>query len=317
MSNGRRLILSTLTMCAVLALAGCEWESSGEGSSWNDRYNWVSFTGVYKGANGGVLVTDFTSSSSGSGGTNTEVTVVRNERIETAREGISAYSGTLDNSGIVPGSVEITAGVFVLNDDGGGTLSGSGKVGSIDYGTGAWSIDLLGEWPPAGTPIAADYQYIGDGGGDGGGDDDDSGATGITIYQFVVEQTGNLISATDNNGSVYSGKLGSVRTTGGIDQDNVTPSTDTTSGGNVPVAGETVFADYRMTGTSKVGKHVTMIGTLQGTVFGSGNNISLAGRQMLGTWIEEDGKTGDVHGEAAPITINVTPTTTAANDQVL
>ncbi|MFO8067888.1 MAG: hypothetical protein R6U11_09940, partial [Bacteroidales bacterium] len=41
------------------------------------------------------------------------------------------------------------------------------------------------------------------------------GTTGITIYTFAVQQQGNKLSITDNNGSVYKGKFGSVETTGG------------------------------------------------------------------------------------------------------
>jgi hypothetical protein len=53
-------VMGGIAVALVLALgmSGCEW-SSGGGSSWNSAYNWVNFSGVYRGANGGVLITDY------------------------------------------------------------------------------------------------------------------------------------------------------------------------------------------------------------------------------------------------------------------
>jgi hypothetical protein len=307
-----RFILLALAGSASIALVGCDWGSSGEGEdTWNDAYSWVNFTGVYRGTGGGVLVSDFTASGGVStNGVGVTTNSIHGEYIETAVVGQSTYTGVFRYNGIVPGSVLLTAGVFVLTDDaGGGALAGSGKTGTIDYGTGAWSIDLMGEWPPGGTQIRADYESTGhvNGSSDsGGGDvvDNNSGATGITIYQFIVEQQGNNISFMDNNGSVYSGKLGRVSTTGGINQDNVSST-------RTPTAGTTVFGDYNVTGTSKVGKQVRMVGSLQGVVMGAGSSISLANRVLLGTWLEKDGKTGQINGEAASVAINVPGVTNA------
>ena len=49
-----------LSMAATL-LMGCEggWTSGGGVDDWNEAYNWVNFSGVYRGIGGGVLVTDY------------------------------------------------------------------------------------------------------------------------------------------------------------------------------------------------------------------------------------------------------------------
>jgi hypothetical protein len=182
-----------------------------------------------------------------------------------------------------------------LTDSGSGTLSGSGKTGTIDYGTGAWSINLIGEWPAGGSQIVASYQYLI--AGNAGSGSAEPGSSGTTIYSFTVMHEGETLSITDNNGSVYTGTMGSVRSTGGADQDNTA----------TPVAGDTIIAQFSATGVSAAGYSVTMTGTFQGTVTAGGDSgFSLANRAMYGTWIEDGGTTGDINGEASPIPITVT-----------
>lgn len=293
MNRFGRSILLALAGSASIAMVGCDWGSAGEGEdTWNDAYSWVNFTGVYTGTGGGALVSDFTSRTNPvplPPVTVTEVTIA------TAAAGQSKYEGTLSpkGEGIVPGSVTIDAGVFSFTDDGLGVLvESSGKTGGIEYDTGHWSINLYGLWPTDGSAILGDWTYI-----PIDGPDPRPLPTRFGIYQFIVEQQGNNISFMDNNGSVYSGKLGRVSTTGGINQDNISSS-------RTPTAGTTVFGDYNVTGTSKVGKQVRMVGSLQGVVMGAGGSISLANRVLLGTWLEKDGKTGQINGEAAAVGIN-------------
>ncbi len=286
-----RLSVLVLAALALLGTAGCEWTSGGGVDDWNSRYNWVNFSGVYKGVGGGVLVTDYSATPGTAGVTNS----VTDETIAIAAAGVSAYSGSLDHKSIVKGSVTITAGVFTLTDTGGtGVLSGSGKSGTIDYGTGAWSIDLLGVWPDDGTAITASYQYSI--AGNQGSGSAEPGSSGTTIYSFTVMHEGETLSITDNNGKVYTGKMGSVRSTGGADQDNQA----------TPVAGDTIIAQFSATGVSAAGYSVEIVGTFQGTVTAGGSTgFSLANRTMFGTWIEDGGTTGDVNGQASPIPITV------------
>jgi hypothetical protein len=102
---------------------------------------------------------------------------------------------------------------------------------------------------------------------------------------------------------VYRGKFSSVRTTGGIDQDTAAATQN-------PSAGTQVIGSFSASGTSAAGIQVKMVGTFQGVVQGGGAAISLADRRMYGTWIESGGKTGDINGEASPIGISTTTTTT-------
>jgi hypothetical protein len=297
-----RLCLESVALVAVAALLGCEWEGAGGGDTWNERFSWVNFSGVYKGALAGVLVTDYSSSLGEIGATGAVFTAT--ETVGTAVAGQSLYSGTVRNSPLVAGGFQVTVGVFALHDDGTGQLTGSGKTGSVDYGTGAWTLDLLGEWPPAGSPIVVSYNYSSTGSG-GAASEEDAGTSGIVIYSFVVDHTGNLLHITDNNGSVYQGKLSSVRTTGNFSQDSTVQT---------PLAGEQVIASFTASGVSAAGMHVTMVGTFQGVVqggalpgtTGGAASTSLADRRMLGTWIEKNGKTGNINGYAAPIGLNTT-----------
>lgn len=73
--------------------------------------------------------------------------------------GRTIHSGTIDNTPLVRGSVVITAGTFMLTDSGTGTLAGNlGTTGTVNYTTGAWTINLNGYEVAAGTPILARYK---------------------------------------------------------------------------------------------------------------------------------------------------------------
>jgi hypothetical protein len=292
--SSRVLVLS---MAAAL-LMGCEggWTSGGGVDSWSDAYNWVNFSGVYRGVGGGVLVTDYTATPGTPGVTNS----VSGQNVDMG-DGGNTYGGSLGHASIVPNSVTISAGGFTLTDNGSGVLSGGGGSGTISYGNGAWSINMGTHVINSGTPIFASYQYVVSGSSGSGAAG--SGASGITIYSFTVQHQGQNISIVDNNGSTYSGHFGSISSTGGANQDNQT----------TPATGDSVTGTFEATGVSGAGFTVSIVGTFQGVVgAGDGTSFSLANRQMFGTWIEEGGRTGDVNGEASPIqvTVGTTPTAT-------
>lgn len=268
----------TMAVCAVALVAGCEWEGTDQSESVSQRYNWVSFDGVYRAATNAYLVSGFG-----------DATPVTQERISTSVSGVSSYSGTLDNLGVTPGTLQIVAGVFVLTDNGNGVLSGGGKSGTIVYETGAWSINLAGEWPPAGTPITATYQHE---------ESQESGSSGSPIYSFTVTQNGNSLTLLDNNGATYSGTISSIASTGGISQNE--PSTTS----RLPSTGDTVTGSFQVEGRSASGVNVTITGTLVGTVTATAAtattaaSIQLRNRSIHGTWVEAGGETGDIYGIA-------------------
>ena len=284
----KKIIKLVPGVLALLVAGGCDWTSGGGVDSWSSRYNWVNFSGVYRGIGGGVLVTDFTATP----GTDGETRTASGERIATGTAANTSYGGTLNNRSVVPGSVTINAGQFSLSDQGDGTLSGGpGTSGTIEYGSGGWSIDLQSS-PGAGTPITATYQYDIEGtdGAPAG-----SGASGRAIRSFTVHQEGETLRITDNNGALYRGNMGSVRSTGGGE-----------SAGSL-VEGETVVAQFSVSGTSSAGVEVRITGTFQGVVGGvsaAGDSASLGNRQMFGTWIEPSGRTGDINAQASPLRIN-------------
>jgi len=73
----------------------------------------------------------------------------------------TSFSGRLECTHLVPGSVVIAAGNTVLTDRGDGTLTGpGGATGTIDYRTGAWSVDTGGSPPLAGASIRARYAAV-------------------------------------------------------------------------------------------------------------------------------------------------------------
>ena len=296
-----------------IGLAGCEWGGSGDKISWNDSSSIANFNGSYRGGgSGGYLVSVYSTVSSGTpGGT----AAVAGESVGTGNGG-SQYGGTLLHTPVVPGSLHIvTSGGYSFSDAGNGLLTGSpGTVtGSISYQSGGWNIDLHGSTLDTGAAITASYTVTNSGSQSSGSS---QGSTD-PIYAFNVQQTGNKLKIIDNNGSVYEGSMGDMRTTGNVGAG--------TQGGGF-VNGDQVIASFSASGKSAAGVHVNLTGSFQGTVQGvstvtttSGSTVSrttsmaLSNRRIIGTWIEDGGKTGDISG-IADSAVNVsTSSSTSTN----
>ena len=300
----KRLYSMVLSAVAVVGLvAGCEWDSGGKGNSWSDSYNWVNFSGTYRNSGGGMLVTDYTTTPSTPGATNT---FTRKESGGTlAAKGLAA-SGTVKYKPMVPGSFSVSVGSDVtLTDDGTGNLVGSGGTGTVSSSGGTWSFKLDDtQWSALSRKISVSYAYTVSNEGSSGGNAR-AGSTGKAIYSFVVTQQGQNLTITDNNGARYSGRLGEIRSTSGATPDN---SKATENGGKVlPKDGDTIVSTFNCKGVSAAGKSVTITGTFQGTV-ASG---VFTGRTMQGTWIEAGGKTGDINGTTVSVAVPTSETAAA------
>lgn len=297
------MALGFATVLVALS-TGCEWTGGGGVEQSNDRYSFVNFSGVYRAPDGGILVSDYTSVANEAveaTAASTNRVNVDGERVAEGNGTSTAFSGSFDHDDIVPGSVSISAPpAFSLTDnDGDGTLEGNnGSSGTVNYGAGTFQIDFGGVAIDAGGDIVADYTYlVVEGGSDGESASRSSGSSGATIYSFSVEQYGNALNIVDNNGASYSGSMGDIRSTSGINQDNIDQ--------RVPNVGDSFIGQYSASGVSAAGKRVKMVGTFEGFVasVGSGSFV-LTPRNMYGTWIEEAGKTGEINGRAGPVTIS-------------
>lgn len=290
--KGNRMKIKVILLSAclgglILGGSGCDWTMGGGTESWSSRWNWVNFSGVYRGLAGGPLVGDFTATAGDAASTRNDSYVVA------SGDGMrTTFAGTLRNRPVVPGSLTISGPTFALTDDGANRLTGGEGTGTIDYDSGVWSIDLGAAAGP-GEPITAGYAYR------VGGEDappPGSGATRVTINSFTVFQEGETLSITDNNGAVFNGRMGRVSGTGGATREDVDTAT-------IPV-GDTITAQFSAKGTSASGLEVEMVGTFTGVVgAGGGGTFFLAGRRINGTWIESGGRTGDINGQTGNIQI--------------
>lgn len=81
----------------------------------------------------------------------------------TANGTLTSFSGTLANKLSIPGSIEMTAtvgaAVVTITDNGEGVLSGDGVTGTINYTTGAWTLEF-DTAPDDTTDITADYTRL-------------------------------------------------------------------------------------------------------------------------------------------------------------
>ncbi len=269
----KKVLLNAIAMLSVpLMLAGCDWTTGGGVDTYNDSYNWVNFSGVYSGPKG-YLVSQYTANPPT--GTN-----VATQGLGTGSGGRRSFSGGLGHTPVAAGSLIITAGGYVLSDNGSGTLIGSvdGASGTIAYSSGGWSITLPA--PIDGQPITATYIYT------TANPSSNPGSTGVRIYAFTVWQEGNVLQITDNNGSVYEGNFGSLTTTSGL-QTNLT-------------AGGQVVGQFEVNGRSAAGFDVTIVGSFDGSLIDG----VLTDRSIRGTWIEHGGTTGEVYGEAPSLVVS-------------
>lgn len=296
----KHLIRNVFVAILSVGFAGCEWSGGGDSNSWNDSGSIANFNGSYRGSgSGGYLVSQYSTASSGSPGS---TTTISGETIGTGDGSSTVYSGSLLHTPVISGSLQITAGGFSFSDVGGGVLNGSvsGTSGTINYSSGGWAISgssalMIG----SGVPIIAGYAVTNSG----------TSSSGVTpgstdpIYAFNVQQSGNKIKIIDNNGSVYEGSLGDMKTTGNLGSG---------SQGSTFVNGDQVIATFSASGKSKAGMYVNMTGNFQGTVQGvstvterSGSStitttsMALSDRRIIGTWIEDGGMTGDISGVSA------------------
>lgn len=307
------LIRNAFLAVLTVGVAGCEWSGGGEDNSWNDSGSIANFNGNYH-ADSGYLVSEYTTSSSSSGGGGSSgYTDVNGESGGTALAGdYTTFSGTVAHRPVKAGTLTITLGnLGSFTDDGSGAISGTYRIdvngpatrtgtGTINYDTGTWTLTLASPGLPENRAITLSYVYGGTS-SDGGTvtTPSEPGSSGISIYAFNVQQTGNKLKIIDNNGSIYEGSLGDMRTTG---------NSGSGASGTF-VNGDQLIATFSASGKSKSGMYVNMTGNFQGTLEGvttvtsttagtktTKTSMALSNRRIMGTWIEDGGKTGNISG---------------------
>lgn len=312
----KRIIL--IGMCAAIAalgLMGCEWTSTSDGEHWSSSFDWVNFSGVYRSAAGGLLVTDYTTTPATPGSTN--ILSVSNESQPGFSEGQTVFSGKLTKGNISPGSVNInlgnSAGVLweSFSDNGNGVLSGGQGSGTISYVAGTWTYSLNpGVVGPVFSGIVrASYSYeVSNEGASGSGAR--PGSTRFSIYSFNILHQGQHLTFTDNNGATYSGRIKKMQSASGSQNTDITQVGADEEGNDksakytyqespLPTDGDTIVASFECSGISRAGMNVKIVGTLQGTVAAR----VFVGRTLNGSWIELGGKTGNISGQTTSIPV--------------
>lgn len=326
------LLKNAFVVVMGVALAGCEWGGGGDDNSWNDSTSIANFSGSYRGGNGS-LVSDYSAS------TPTVIATPSSSGISyvlyTSENGGNtgpnrvSLSGKTQHGLVKPGSVTIIFGGVSGSafDDGTGGMHGSYVFGPtnfpvtgghIEYDTGVWTLQFTPPGLPVSQPITVNYSAAGAVTSGGSSSSNSGSGNSFNIYAFNVQQSGNKLKIIDNNGSVYSGSFGDVKTTGNLSAG---------SSGAGFVNGDQVVAPFSAAGKSASGMYVNLTGNFQGTVAGvttvsetSGSTIirktsfALSERVILGTWIEDGGKTGEIRGvspSAANVSVSSSTSTNA------
>ena len=323
--------LGIVVAMAVVLLAGCSWETGGDATSWSSAFNWVSFNGTYRGADGGVLVSAYSLDPATPAGT--DVRTVDSEGQGSFSAGTTVFAGKLGHENIVAGSVVISfynnAGVVIRSvaDSGGSTstnggASGSGSLGesgTIQYPSGAWQVNFNLNPVTENGYIVASYSYEDAYDAEPAGNTQ-PGSSGRAIYSLSLVHQGQNLVLTDNNGARYTGTIGEMRSASGYENTDITQvGTDETDNDSrytyqespLPPPNDTITATFSCAGVSTAGYQVKIVGSLQGNVDITGTVF--ANRRIDATWVEQGGKAGNVNGKTENITITGSTTTTTAN----
>ena len=308
-------------MCALAAalavgVAGCNWDTGSDAESWSSSYDWVNFSGVYRGAGGGYLVTDYTTTAPE---TNKVLSATESFGVLPAYGTSKSGSVDTDNLPIVEGSFRVQIGTTAtLTDSGNGVLSGDGS-GVVSYSGGGWAVSNVPPDVTADRKVTVEYSYrVSPGGGQ-------SGASGTSIYAFNVKHSGENLSIVDNNGSTYSGYISQIKSSSGAQNtdigqvgadesanDSSRAAKYTYSESDLPADGDSIIASFECSGVSKAGMQVKIVGTLQGEVAAG----VFTGRRMNGTWVEAGGKTGDIYGTTSSMPIPTSSTATGTPEEI-
>jgi len=189
--------------------------------------------------------------------------------------GTAAFNGNLAHSSVVAGSLTIFAGGYVFVDNGAGLLSTSdGKVGTISYSTGAWSIDFNGL--SVSGDVTASYAYTLN-------QPFEPGNTGTPIVTLTIAQVGNKLTIYDSMGRTFNGTIGVANGSGGTSQ----PTSDSDYSSQVMAQFTAYYGD------------IEIVGTLTG-LYGSDEPGVLFNRTIQAVWIEPTVQ-GDVYGTAGSL----------------
>ena len=278
--NHRMNFMAAIACVAVLT--GCDWGGVDSDESWNDSCSWLNFSGTYQLSDAGKIP-------GGAGATG-----VKTVSKKFSGDRMAGMPGVVSDigSGIVPGSVTIAVtdahSNYTLEDNGQGAVAGEGGTsGTINYLTGAWSVNLGGEKVDNPT-VAVTYSFNG---GTSGSD------AGISITFLHVTQKGNLLTMRDSNGTTYSGRI---------------------TGASTPKDGSMAAQDVRVSFEVASASGVKIVGHFSGDWSGApAGAAGVLSNRLISATISNGNGHDDVHGVASAISLKSpsAPTQPNGNDE--
>jgi hypothetical protein len=268
-------------------LTGCEgnWQAGGSAQSFNESGDWQNVSGTYVGYYGKFLVSNYSDLGYDNTGTSTE-------DLGTTVAGQKTYSGTVPLSQHYASGFTMYVGSLSATANTAGILTGAGfSSGNINWDSGAYTFVLTDD-PGAGLAIRATYQTS-------TASQLKPGGSGVVINTFTIQQSGNAVTFTDNNGSIYSGYIG-LTSTAGMSSNEVTQSYGydvngvSAAGFKVEMVGNIVL-NRNMSFTTSEQYYTTTNGIYVTTNSIVVTNTSLRA-SIDGTWLEQGGKTGHING---------------------
>ncbi len=284
----------------ALGLAGCEWETGSGADSWSSAFDWVNFSGVYRGTTTITLDSDYDP------GTPATTNLASATFLVPPGQLAPVGPQQVPHGNLIPGSASISVpGIASLSDpDKDGILTGTGGTGHFNYSTGEWSI-LLDAAPAETKTGVVSYAYLIAAVEPTG---NEIAGTQVDAYSYVVNHRAQDISLTDNTGVRYDGRISQIRSASGAQNTDITQvGTDETINDSLhakltyyesplPENGDAIIASFEATGSG-----AKIVGTLEGVVVeGVFANRTLNGTRIAG------GTSDDITAVASSITITVT-----------
>ncbi len=295
-------------MAAALAagLAGCNWDTGGDADNWNSSYEWVNFSGVYRGSVTTTLDPDYKPSTPGATNSASEAFIQLKDRANAG--------GQVSKRNLVIASVTISTseGAFFADNDGDQVLTGNGGSGTINYATGEWSIVVPDAFIPTdgNATVTVSYAYAIAGTEESG---TEFGTTEVEDYSFTVHQDAQYLTVTDNTGMSYQGEINKIISASGAqntDVGQVGAGEEANDAGRqakytyyespLPENGDAIMANFEVSGSGG-----RIVGTFQGSV----REGVFTDRRMDGTKISA-GSSDDIKATAASVEIATAPVAT-------
>lgn len=156
--TGKKLTLAVATALAA-CFVGCEWTGSDESDSWSSAYDAMNFSGTYRAVTTAAALQQQSTTETTDTTTDKEGFQSTSQSGGAFPKGANIAQGQTAFGNIVEGSVQVSAGGYVWNDDGSGNLVFTNPNSGSQSQTDQTSYSVVPKQEKVGTVNARSQEY--------------------------------------------------------------------------------------------------------------------------------------------------------------